>query len=212
MFCILASLTAKRLAITARCFRHIAQRCLFQHIRISWSRPFNVWDEALALNPELPVAVQSVELVAVDEDNMAPLTALIPTLQQGFALTNIVLKQIEFNADIAAGLALIVPHSRTVHMEGCHYDAQEIRLLLQLASDLDRLHVGIDDICSFTGITPDDDEDEEISTVCLIPSAGSPIKSFSYHVESGFHFLLSSLAFTDAISPRISALHSIFIC
>ncbi|KAK0242409.1 hypothetical protein EDD85DRAFT_785532 [Armillaria nabsnona] len=142
---------------------------------------------------------------------MAPLAALIPTLQQGFSLTDIVLKRIEFNADIAAGLALIIPHFRMVHMEGCHYNAQEIGLLLQSASDLDGLHMGIGNICSFTSITPDDDEDEEISTVCLIPSAGSPIKSFSYHIESGFHFLLLSPAFTDAISPRMSTLHSIFI-
>ncbi|PBK82434.1 hypothetical protein ARMGADRAFT_1090301 [Armillaria gallica] len=207
IFHVLAMLTAKHLVLTARCFLKGMQMALYQHICMTFAQLTGVWMDILVLNPSFPIAICTLELVTVEDNDMMPLSSFLPIIEQGFALSTIILKHIEFDNDIVSGLASLVPCFKTLIFEGCTYNEQEFNTLLRLCLASDELRMGITDICTFTGcITEGEDE-----LVVDPASPTDPIQSFSYNTEGRLNFLTEHPIFTCAMQPRLCALHILFI-
>ncbi len=208
VFSVLPSLTAKRLAVTAWCFRKSAQHALFCYICLSFQQPIKMWEGVIAMNPVIPMAVRSVELVAFEEADMTELASFIPKVQQGLSLHAVILSATDFSLEFIRILSPILIPFSAIHIDGSTYNDSEIGMLFHLSPRLSELHVGDSWVSSFTGVTLS--EDVPVSK-CVVHDDSSPICWFSYNAEKGVHFLLEHPGFSSRIQPRMTMLHSLFI-
>ncbi len=209
VFSILPLLMAKRLAVTARCFRKSTQHTLFHYICLSFQQPIEMWEGVIAMNPVIPMAIRSVQLVAFEEADMTELASFIPKVQQGLSLHTVILSAMDFSLEFICILSPILTPFSAIHINGSTYNDSEIGMLFHLSPRLSELHMGGSQVSSFTGVTLSEDVP---MTKCISHDDSSPIHRFSYNAEKGIHFLLEHPGFSSRIQPRMTMLHSLFIC
>ncbi len=206
-------LTAKRLSVTAHCFRNPSQLVLFHWIVITFTRPVSLWLDILAMNPAFPMAVRRVDVRDVDEE-LASLPSLLPVISCGYSLWELSISKIPLTATYAQHLSMAVPCFDRFRMQDCSYKDDAILSLLERASSLESISLGIPQPCvllnKITSSTPPD-ESSIVSFSPLLSPTPSTMRTFAYVAEYGTNYLLEFPRFKDIILYRTRRLTTLYL-
>ncbi|KAK0231888.1 hypothetical protein EDD85DRAFT_956727 [Armillaria nabsnona] len=208
-------LTAKRLAVTAHCFHNPSQLVLFHWIMITYAWPVSLWLDILAMNPAFSMAIRRVDVRDVDEE-LASLPSLLPIISCGYLLQELSISKIPLTATYAQHLSMAVPCFDHFCMQDCSYKDDAILSLLERASSLESISLGIPQPCVLLNKIPTSSTPPDESLIVYFPPLLSPTPStmhmFTYVAEYGTNYLLKFPRFKDIILYRTCRLTTLYLC
>ncbi|PBK87950.1 hypothetical protein ARMGADRAFT_1084928 [Armillaria gallica] len=191
-----------------------SQLALYHQIIIRYARPVQLWLDILAMNPELPVAVRRVDIWNMDK-YIATLPSIMPIISNGYALIELSIRSVHFLSQSAQDMSQLISQFNDFRMVGCSYDDDAMLYLLDGATHLGSLSIGISEPCVLIKLVPDPSLASSNLSIATHPilnsSPSTTMHTFSYVAEYGTNYLLESPRFMTVVLARTSQLTSLYI-